>query len=112
MNNLIASFLILSAVVTNQQAIANYTTNRVNEALSPFTIEDCTSVRYFTTTTNEVSLLELKPGDKVTALIDIPLSTVEPGNTNGILMGENIVGFINITIPEVVNNPPLLEIGE
>lgn len=83
---------------TNMDIVDRHATNEVNQALHPFTIEDCTEIRWYRNdNTNPVSPTELKPGDKVVVIVDISAAKL-PAETN-VILSDNIVGFIRVDIP-------------
>lgn len=108
---LAAGLVWLAAQSPTPPTPAEYATDRVNAALSPYDITICDTVEWYRNTNNvAVSTSELQPGDAVVALLDIPYSkmTNEPPTTNKYSV--NVVGYVRFNIPNP-NNPPSIVSG-
>jgi len=79
-------------------SIELFITNRVNASLSPYTITNCSRIAYYPqNSTNEISISNVKSGELIVAIIEMPIVFPDP-KYNG------VVGYIQIQIPSV--SPP------
>lgn len=101
----ISVLLCSKLYATDSIWIEKYVSNKVDAALSPYSMSVCSSIKYYINNgTNDVPITSFKPGDKVLVLVNIP-----PIKTETNLLAMNVVGYINFFIPPVTPPVPNLK---
>ena len=96
------------SVVCQEGFVAKYVQAKINKFLDPITIEECSSITYSVNSlTNRVKLVDIKFGDMVLVIVDIPMSAFPKEPTTKEL-GQNVIAVIRIKIPEA-NVPPVIQ---
>ena len=83
----------ITCCVQATPAIESFITKKMNEHLSPYNLTNCSRVAYYPrNSTNEISIANVKAGDLIVGIVEMPIAFPDPKYTG-------VVGFIKLEIP-------------